>query len=177
MSKLVRIDLLLGLFTVTVLLVNAGCSMQNQKLPQSENPVSELQIRQDGSHIAPDAHQLCYEYLYGADGVQPSHVLAYKWCSKGAAIGVPDSQVLLAEMYLTGDYLKHDVDRALRWYLAAAEQNHQHAQYMIYHLYVTQGKRIQSNYEPEYWLYQSANQGYQPAIDALLDVAVENNKN
>ncbi len=170
MSPLVFIQRLLRLVAAIIFLLNTGCSVQNQKPHQANSQTSQLQP-------APDVHQQCYEYLYGVGDIKPNVIMAYDWCSKGASAGVADSQVLLAEMYLTESFLKYDLNLALKWYLAAAQQHHKHAQYMLYHLYITQGGRIESKYEPNFWLYQSVSQGYKPAIDALADIAIENNKN
>ncbi len=105
------------------------------------------------------SHSYCYKYLYGNYGVPADYARAFTWCNKGANAGVANSQTLLAEMYFTGRYVRHNPDSALRWYREAAEQGHGHAQFMLYYFYargIGTSPEIETAY---YWLQKSARNG------------------
>lgn len=111
-------------------------------------------------------HDLCYRSVYGR-GAAPDYPSALNWCKQGAALGIDNSQVLLAEMYYNGKGTTLDYAQALVWYRAAAAQGHEHALLMLYHMYKDgTGVARDSGLSLSY-LKKAADAGYQLAIDEM----------
>ncbi|MBQ4472548.1 MAG: sel1 repeat family protein [Alphaproteobacteria bacterium] len=90
-----------------------------------------------------------------------------------AAAGDLISYNSLASMYLNGNGVDRDVERALKYYTYAASQGEPAAQYALGLLYVN-GERISRNRLLGHaWLTWSANQGYAPAVAAISQLKSE----
>ncbi|MGE3318443.1 MAG: tetratricopeptide repeat protein [Candidatus Berkiella sp.] len=77
---------------------------------------------------------------------------------------------LAQNAYAAIQYQKGNYETAAQWWLKAANKGHQNAQYQLGKLY-QEGKGIRKSYAKAYALYMlSADQGYEPAIKAKLQL-------
>lgn len=86
---------------------------------------------------------------------------------KGAEAGNPEFQFLKGDMYLHGNGVPMNRQRAIEYYEAAAAQNHPQAQYQLYELLEKQDNEKAMNR-----LRQSAGQGYPKAAFKLGDILI-----
>lgn len=114
-------------------------------------------------------HQNCYSYLHG-EGIEKNLEEAFSWCERGAALEIPSSITLLAEMYRHGLFVDKDDDRARELYLQAANLGHVHAQYMVGHLALVLAKSQEDVELTCRWLTRAANRGYERAQLELRDL-------
>ncbi len=124
---------------------------------------STISDKQDPSVV----HNSCYSYMYGVNGFPLDYKKALGWCSQGAEMGIPSSQTLLAEIYAYGHGLDQDLELAGKYYLQAANQNHLHAQLMVFQLFnVIQAESSSSEQKKVgiEFLKKAADSGYEQAI-------------
>ncbi|MGB1298035.1 MAG: hypothetical protein ACPG8A_07155 [Psychrobium sp.] len=81
------------------------------------------------------AHNACYAYSYGYNGVGKDYEKAFKWCGIGHEIEENNSSTtLLAELYFFGYGVDKDLKMALDLYADAAFSGHNHAAAMFYYI-------------------------------------------
>lgn len=106
---------------------------------------------------------LCYGYIYGKQGYIQNYDRALMWCRKGAESGDPNDETLYAEMYYEGDGVKKDMALARTWYKRAAEQGHEHAEFMMALSELESSKPDFRNFC--YWLAKAKLQNYDKALN------------
>lgn len=111
------------------------------------------------------AAENCYAYRYGDKIRRINFAEAFDWCHRSANWGDANSQALLGELFYQGLGGPKDLEMAEKWYMKAARQGHAYAQFMLYKIYSVSQKPEQSALA-DYWLRQSANSGYQFAVNA-----------
>ena len=86
-----------------------------------------------------------------------------------ASIGNEKAQMKLAQMYMHGQGVERDVEKAVAWYSLAAEQDLAFAQRKLARLYLDGDIVEQDIRKAEAWLERAANLGF---IDAQLDLSL-----
>ena len=134
--------------------------------PAQDTPeIGDLLRRADLGELEAQ-HDLCYRSKYGR-GLPQDYQVAATWCTRAAIHGAESSQVLLAEMYLNGQGFEKNLAEALRWYKAAAEQEHPHALYMLYVMY-SEGVGVEVNQQLAHaYLIRAAREGSEYAREEL----------
>jgi serine/threonine protein kinase len=74
---------------------------------------------------------------------------------KGAEAKNPDMQYLKGDMYMNGNGVTKNIQRAIEYFEMSAEQNCPQAQYKLYEIY-----NGSDNVKAEEWLIKAANKGY-----------------
>ncbi|MHB1184235.1 MAG: tetratricopeptide repeat protein [Desulfobulbia bacterium] len=87
----------------------------------------------------------------------------------GANAGNAVDQNMLGEMYVFDPYLSTDYEKAVSWFLKAAEQGHAEAQFNLGVMYF-KGKGVldRDYFEAERWFQKAANQGHAEAKKMVL---------
>jgi hypothetical protein len=95
---------------------------------------------------------------------------AHAWFLKAAEQGHPYAAAEAADDLLRGDGVAPDRAEALRWYEAAAEADHAHAQYMTGYLYLERSLETNSQEEADRgmeWIQRAAENGDEEAMDLM----------
>ena len=106
------------------------------------------------------AHRLCFDYTYGERGLARDGFAARRWCGIGARLGNASSQTLYAQAFESDFGGPRNMDSAVVWYRAAANQQHPHAQYVLGYLYLKGAVPVPSETAAESLLRASSAQGY-----------------
>jgi TPR repeat protein len=91
---------------------------------------------------------------------QGDYATAVKEFTALAEQGQADAQLILGKMYMLGQGVARDSDRATHWYRAAAEQGNVDAQFFLGAMYVIPQTNVAEGLT---WLRRSAEQGMQDA--------------
>lgn len=85
--------------------------------------------------------------------------MAFRWLSRGAALGDPEGQNNLGSMFVNGQGCRRDSNRGIAWYRESAEQGLDIAQYNLAKRYYG-GDGIEQDYgEARGWFEKAAVQG------------------
>jgi hypothetical protein len=112
--------------------------------------------------------QLCFGYMYGAQGVPMNHSAALNWCTRAAERGERNAMTLLGELNEQGKGTAVNLEAARYFYELAATLGHPHAQLKVALMYRAGiGGAADQTLAAKY-LELSASQGYDRAIKLLL---------
>jgi TPR repeat protein len=103
-------------------------------------------------------------------GIEQDTSKAHSWFLKAAGQGHPYAAVEAAEDLLRGDGVAPDRVEALRWYEAAAEADHAHAQYMAGYLYLERSLETNNQEDADRgmeWIQRAAENGDEEAVDLM----------
>ncbi|MBC8412816.1 MAG: sel1 repeat family protein [Nitrospira sp.] len=109
----------------------------------------------------------CHEYSYGNISRGPNYEQAFYWCSRSSNDNIASGHVLLAELYLMGNYVAQDFEKARNLYRLAAQQDHPHAQFMMYQIYSLGLGTDINEQEALSWLKVAAENGSEHAEKEL----------
>ncbi len=102
---------------------------------------------------------------------------AAKWCRKAAERGDKAGQLVLGELYRTGQGVTQDYQEAFRWYRKSAEQEYTPAEYALGHAYHG-GEGVPQDYlEAANWYRKAARKGdasAQGVLGAMYMVSQDN---
>ncbi|MFG4407365.1 tetratricopeptide repeat protein, partial [Acinetobacter baumannii] len=98
------------------------------------------------------------------NGVKKDINLALELYKKAADQNFSEAQYNLANIYSDGSLVKQDNEKALELYIKVAEKGVPEAQNNLAYMYAN----VYSDYEKaKYWFQKAADNGYQPAKEAL----------
>lgn len=103
-------------------------------------------------------------FLFAEEGNMSA---AIQWWEQAAQEGNADAQNQLGLIYHRGEGVTQDDETAADWFEAAAMQNQAEGQFNLGVLYAN-GQRFA---HAKHWWQKAADQGYQPALDALSQLA------
>lgn len=84
-----------------------------------------------GSSSAKDKYALFQRIFQNADSTREEKTAALKYLGEAAEAGLSEAQFELGVVILNGKWLANDLNRAIGWFMAAAEQDHAVAQMTV----------------------------------------------
>ncbi|WP_051311117.1 tetratricopeptide repeat protein [Zooshikella ganghwensis] len=101
---------------------------------------------------------------------EPNLAAAVVACEEAANQGDPQAQFLLGELYLIGQVIPQDYDKAKLWFEKASTNGHAKAQYQLAFMYY-RGEGMKQDYTQAYIMMKmAAVNGYTDAIDVSDEI-------
>jgi len=132
-------------------------------IARAAESIDNSQLFEDASSGDREAqYTLAHLLLKGRGGLDADAVSAAGWFEKAAANGHRDAAYDLAMLYLEGDRLGKNVEKALAWLIVAAERGHTEAQY-----YLGRAYRKSDPERAAGWLEKARDGGHTEAASVL----------
>ncbi|MBU2712275.1 tetratricopeptide repeat protein [Zooshikella harenae] len=101
---------------------------------------------------------------------EPNLAAALVACEEAANQGNPEAQFLLGELYLIGQVIPQDYNKAKHWFEQASTNGHAKAQYQLAFMYY-RGEGMKQDYTQAYIMMKmAAVNGYTEAIDVSDEI-------